>query len=253
MVRKNKKVTAAILIIGNEILSGRTKDQNVSYLASWLNNSLGIKTEEVRIIPDIEKTIIKNISTLRKKYNYVLTTGGIGPTHDDITAASISKALKVKYNYNREAFNILEKYYGKKNFNKGRKKMARMPSGSKLIYNPSSTAPGFIIKNIICLPGVPSIIRSMIDNLKNYLKPGSKTYSLTINMIAVESKIAKELSVIQKKYKKFVDIGSYPFFRLGKVGVAVVTRSVKKKLLQSCHKEIIKMVRKKKIKIFTRI
>ena len=253
MVRKNKKITAAILIIGNEILSGRTKDQNVSYLASWLNNNLGIKTEEVRIIPDIEKTIIKNISTLRKKYNYVLTTGGIGPTHDDITAESISKALKVKYNYNREAFNVLEKYYGKKNFNNGRKKMARMPSGSKLIYNPSSIAPGFIIKNIICLPGIPSIIRSMIDNLKNYLKPGSKTYSLTINMIAVESKIAKELSVIQKKYKKFVDIGSYPFFRLGEVGVAVVTRSVKKKLLQSCHKEIIKMVRKKKIKTFTGI
>jgi len=253
MVRKNKKITAAILIIGNEILSGRTKDQNVSYLASWLNNNLGIKTEEVRIIPDIEKTIIKNISTLRKKYNYVLTTGGIGPTHDDITAASISKALKVKYNYNREAFNILEKYYGKKNFNSSRKKMARMPSGSKLIYNPSSIAPGFIIKNIICLPGIPSIIKSMIDNLKNYLKSGSKTYSLTINMITVESKIAKELSVIQKKYKKFVDIGSYPFFRLGKVGVAVVTRSVKKKLLQSCHKEIIKMIRKKKIKIFTRM
>jgi molybdopterin-biosynthesis enzyme MoeA-like protein len=147
----------------------------------------------------------------------------------------------------------LEKYYGKKNFNSGRKKMARMPSGSKLIYNPSSIAPGFIIKNVICLPGIPSIIRSMIDNLKNYLKPGSKTYSLTISMIAVESKIAKELDVIQKKYKKFVDIGSYPFFRLGKVGVAVVIRSVKKKLLQSCHKEIIKMIRKKKIKIFTRI
>ena len=253
MVRKNKKITGAILIIGNEILSGRTKDQNVSYLASWLNNNLGIKTQEVRIIPDIEKTILKNISTLRKKYNYVLTTGGIGPTHDDITAESISKALKVKYNYNREAFNILEKYYGKKNFNNGRKKMARMPSGSKLIYNPSSMAPGFIIKNIICLPGIPSIIKSMIDNLKNYLKSGSKTYSLTINMITVESKIAKELSVIQKKYKKFVDIGSYPFFRLGKIGVAVVTRSVKKKLLQSCHKEIIKMIRKKKIKIFTRI
>ncbi len=131
--------------------------------------------------------------------------------------------------------------------------MARMPSGSKLIYNPSSRAPGFIIKNIICLPGIPSIIKSMIDNLKNYLKSGSKTYSLTINMITVESKIAKGLGVIQKKYKKFVDIGSYPFFRFGKVGVAVVTRSVKKKLLQSCHKEIIKMIRKKKIKTFTRI
>ena len=249
MVRKNKKITAAILIIGNEILSGRTKDQNVSYLASWLNNNLGIKTEEVRIIPDIEKTIIKNILTLRKKYNYVLTTGGIGPTHDDITSESISKALKVKYNYNREAFNILEKYYGKKNFNSGRKKMARMPSGSKLIYNPSSIAPGFIIKNVICLPGIPSIIKSMIDNLKNYLKPGSKTYSLTINMITVESKIAKELSVIQKKYKKFVDIGSYPFFRLGKIGVSVVTRSTSKIKLQIVNRDLIKLVRLKKIKI----
>ncbi len=249
MVRKNKKITAAILIIGNEILSGRTKDQNVSYLASWLNNNLGIKTEEVRIIPDIEKTIIKNISTLRKKYNYVFTTGGIGPTHDDITAKSTSKALKVKYNYNREAFNILEKYYGKKNFNSGRKKMAKMPSGSKLIYNPSSIAPGFIIKNIICLPGIPSIIKSMIDNLKNYLKSGSKTYSLTINMITVESKIAKELSVIQKKYKKFVDIGSYPFFRLEKIGVSVVSRSTSKMKLESVNRDLIKLVRLKKIEI----
>ena len=117
MVRKNKKITASILIIGNEILSGRTKDQNVSYLASWLNENLGIKIGEVRVVPDIEKKIIVNVLNLCKIYDYVLTTGGIGPTHDDITSKSISKAFGKKYVYNKEAFNILKKYYGNKNFN----------------------------------------------------------------------------------------------------------------------------------------
>ena len=122
MVRKNKKITASILIIGNEILSGRTKDQNVSYLASWLNENLGIKIGEVRVVPDIEKKIIVNVLNLCKIYDYVLTTGGIGPTHDDITSKSISKAFGKKYVYNKEAFNILKKYYGNKNFNNPRKK-----------------------------------------------------------------------------------------------------------------------------------
>ena len=126
MARKNKKISCAIIIIGNEILSGRTKDQNVSYLASWLNNNLGIKIEEVRIVPDIEKRIINSVITLSKKYNYVLTTGGIGPTHDDITSKSISKAFKKKYTYNKEAYGILKKYYGKK-FNNPRKKCLKCP------------------------------------------------------------------------------------------------------------------------------
>ena len=248
MVRKNKKKSCAILIIGNEILSGRTKDQNVSFLASWLNSNLGIKVEEARIIPDIEKIIVKNVLDLSKKFNYVLTTGGIGPTHDDITSKSISKAFKKKYSYNIEALNILNKYYGNQ-FNDPRKKMAKMPEGSKLIYNPSSAAPGFIIKNVICLPGVPLILKSMVHNLKKYLRPGTKIFSLSINCQTVESKIAKELGIIQKKYKKFVEIGSYPFFRLGKIGVSVVARSSKKSNLQSCHKDIIKIIKKKKIKI----
>jgi len=249
MVKKNKKISCAILIIGNEILSGRTKDQNVSFLASWLNSNLGIKVEEVRIVPDIEKKIIKSILDLSKSYKYVFTTGGIGPTHDDITSRSISKAFKKRYSYNKEAFEILKKYYGKK-FNDPRKKMTKMPEGSKLVYNPSSAAPGFIIKNVICLPGVPSILKSMMDNLRKFLKPGIKIYSLTISVRTIESKIAKGLESIQKKYKETAEIGSYPFFRLGKVGVSIVLRSSNKNSLQSCHKDIIKMVKNKKIKIF---
>ena len=247
MVRKNKKKSCAILIIGNEILSGRTKDQNVSFLASWLNSNLGIKIEEARIVQDIEKEIIKSVLDLSKKFNYVLCTGGIGPTHDDITAKSIARAFKKKYSYNIEALNILKKYYGNQ-FNDPRKKMAKMPEGSKLIYNPSSAAPGFIIKNVICLPGVPLILKSMIHNLKKYLKPGAIIFSSSISCQTVESKIARELGKIQKKYKKSVEIGSYPFFRLGKIGVSIVIRSSKKKNLQSCHKDIIKIIKNKKIK-----
>ena len=155
MKRKIKKINAAILIIGNEILSGRTQDKNLIFISNWLNSKCGISVKEVRIIPDVEIIIVKNILTLSKKFNYVFTTGGIGPTHDDITAQSISKAFKVKYEYHKEAYAILEKYYGKKKFNDGRKKMAKMPKGSKLIYNPSSAAPGFVIKNVFSLPEFP--------------------------------------------------------------------------------------------------
>ena len=128
--------------------------------------------------------------------------------------------------------------------------MAKMPSGSKLIYNPSSAAPGFMIKNVICLPGVPSILKSMVDNLKNYMSPGLKTHSSTVSVETIESNIAKGLEKIQVKYKKTVDIGSYPFFRLGKIGVSIVIRSSNKIRLQSCHKTIIKLLKKKKLKIF---
>ena len=247
MVKKYKKISSSILVIGNEILSGRTKDQNVSYLASWLNTNLGIKINEVRIIPDDEKKIINNVLNLSKNYNYVFTTGGIGPTHDDITAKSVSKAFKKKYMYNKEAYEILSNYYGKKAFNDSRKKMAKMPEGSKLIYNPSSAAPGFMIKNIICLPGVPLILQSMLHNLKKYLKRGSKIFSLSISIQTVESKIANNLEKIQNKYKKIVEIGSYPFFRLGKIGVSIVIRSTDKKKIDDCYKEIVSFLKKKKI------
>ena len=249
MKKKKQKVNAAILIIGNEILSGRTQDKNISFISKWLNLNCGISVNEVRIIPDIEKTIIENILLLSKKFNYVFTTGGIGPTHDDITAKSISKAFKVKYEYHQEAYGILEKYYGKKKFNDGRKKMAKMPRGSKLIYNPSSAAPGFITKNVLSLPGVPSILNSMIENCKRYLVKGLKIHSKTINLFTVESNISKQLSLIQKKYKKFVDIGSYPFFRLGKIGVAIVSRSTSLKKLKSVNTDLMKVIKIKKIEV----
>ncbi len=249
MKKKFKKVNAAILVIGNEILSGRTQDLNVSFISKWLNDSNGISVAEVRVVPDIEKMIILAINELRKKFNYVFTTGGIGPTHDDITAKSISKAFKLKYEYHKEAFKILEKYYGKKKFNDGRKKMSKMPKGSKLIYNPSSAAPGFMIKNVFCLPGVPLILRSMIHNCSKYLVKGAKIFSDSINLITVESNISKGLAKIQKKYKREIDIGSYPFFRLGRVGVSIVLRSQNKHKINLCKKEILKnIVLKKKIK-----
>jgi len=249
MKKKIKKVNAAILIIGNEILSGRTQDKNIIFLTNWLNSKCGISTNEVRIIPDVEKVIIKNILYLSKNFKYVFTTGGIGPTHDDITAQSISKAFKVKYEHHKEAYAILEKYYGKKKFNDGRKKMAKMPRGAKLIYNPSSAAPGFMTKNVVSLPGVPLILNSMIENCKRYLKVGVKVHSKTLNLYTVESNISQKLGNIQKKYKKFVDIGSYPFFRLGKIGVAIVTRSTSLKKLKIVNGELIKLVKLKKIKI----
>ena len=249
MKKKIKKINSAILIIGNEILSGRTQDKNVNFISNWLNSKCGISVNEVRIIPDEEKIIVKNILYLSKKFNYVFTTGGIGPTHDDITAKSISKAFKVKYEYHEEAYAILEKYYGKKKFNDGRKKMAKMPRGSKLIYNPSSAAPGFITKNVLSLPGVPSILNSMIENCKRYLVKGLKIHSKTINLFTVESNISNQLGIIQKKYKKFVDIGSYPFFRLGKIGVAIVTRSTSLKKLKSVNTDLKKVIKIKKIEV----
>ena len=249
MSKKTKKINSGILIIGNEILSGRTQDKNVAFISNWLNSKCGISVNEVRIIPDVEKIIINNVRLLSKKFNYLFTTGGIGPTHDDITAQSISKAFNLKYEFHKEAYGILEKYYGKKKFNEGRKKMAKMPRGAKLIYNPSSAAPGFMIKNVLSLPGVPSILTSMIENCKRYLIKGSKVHSKTINLYTVESNISNQLEILQKKYSKFVEIGSYPFFRLGKVGVSVVSRSTSKIKLKYVNNDLMKLINAKKIKI----
>ena len=248
-MNKKKKVNAAILIIGNEILSGRTQDKNIAFISNWLNTNCGISVFEVRIIPDVEKIIIKNIRFLSKQFDYVFTTGGIGPTHDDITAKSIAKAFKVKYGFHKEAYKILENYYGIEKFNDGRKKMAKMPKIAKLIYNPSSAAPGFITKNVLSLPGVPSILNSMIENCKKYLVKGLRVHSKTVNLFTVESNISKQLEGIQKKYDKFVEIGSYPFFRLGKIGVSVVLRSTSKSKLILVNKDLIKAIKTKKIKI----
>tara|TARA_B100000029_G_C17555492_1_gene951565 strand:- start:1352 stop:2107 length:756 start_codon:yes stop_codon:yes gene_type:complete len=247
MNKTKEKVNAAIIIIGNEILSGRTQDVNVVAISKWLNE-LGVKLEEVRVIPDIEFSIVKTVNDLKKKFSYIFTTGGIGPTHDDITAKSIAKAFNTAYGYHKEAYTILEKYYGKSKFNIGRKKMAKMPIKASLILNPSSGAPGFIMGNVYCLPGVPSILKSMLGGLKNKIKGGKKILSKTISVQTVESEIAKSLSNIQRKFKK-IDIGSYPFFRLGKIGVSIVIRSSDKKKIDVCHKEIVSFLKMKKINI----
>ena len=249
MKKKKQKVNAAILIIGNEILSGRTQDKNVSFISNWMNLNCGILVKEVRIIPDIESVIIKTVLELSKKFNYVFTTGGIGPTHDDITSKAISKAFKVKHEINKEAYKILENYYGKLDFNIPRQKMAKIPEGSKLIYNPSSAAPGFKIKNVFCLPGVPSILKSMLPNIKKFLIKGHITYSKNVYLNTVESKIAITLTSLQNIYKNKVEIGSYPFFKLGKVGVAIVIRSINKKIISKCFLMLIQKLKKDKIDI----
>ena len=244
---KNIQVNAAILIIGNEILSGRTQDTNTSTLALWLN-SIGVKVGEVRVIPDIEQTIIENVNELRKNNNYVFTTGGIGPTHDDITAESISKAFGLKYQIHKEGYKILEAYYKQGEFNEGRQKMIWMPENSKLILNPTSGAPGFNVENVFCLPGVPSILKSMLGGISHTLVGGDPILSQTINLKTVESEIAKPLSDIQDKNKD-VEIGSYPFFRAGKLGVAIVIRSSDKNKIKNCNLEILKLVKEKNIEI----
>jgi len=251
-MKKNKeKVNAAIIIIGNEILSGRTQDVNVVAISLWLNE-LGVKLEEVRVIPDIEDSIIQTIKEIRKKFNYIFTTGGIGPTHDDITSKSIAKAFNLKYGYHKEAYSILERYYGKAKFTSGRKKMSMMPIKASLILNPSSGAPGFFVDNVYCLPGVPSILKSMLGGLKNKIKGGKKVISKTISVNAVESEIAKSLTKVQYNFRK-VDIGSYPFFRLGKIGVSIVIRSTDKKKIDECYKEIVSFIKRKKINMTVKI
>ena len=247
---KNKKVNAAILIIGNEILSGRTQDTNTGTLANWLN-SIGVKVNEVRVVPDIEKKIIDSLNILRTENNYVFTTGGIGPTHDDITAQSVAKTFGLKYEIHKEAFKILEAYYKPGEFNEGRQKMVWMPENAELILNPTSGAPGFSVKNVFCLPGVPSILKSMLGGLKNRIVGGQPILSQTISLRTVESEIASSLNKVQDKNKE-VEIGSYPFFHAGKLGVSIVLRSEDQSKIDLCNSQILEFIKEKKIEIVDR-
>ena len=247
---KDTKVNAAILIIGNEILSGRTQDTNTSTLATWLN-SIGVKVKEVRVIPDIEKTIVDTLNVLRKENDYVFTTGGIGPTHDDITAESVSKAFGLKYEIHKEGYKILESYYKPGEFNEGRQKMIWMPENAKLILNPTSGAPGFSVENVFCLPGVPSIMKSMLGGITNKIVGGEPILSKTISLKTVESEIANSLTKVQNNNKD-VEIGSYPFFHAGKLGVSIVLRSENQSKIDECNLQILKFVNEKKIEVVER-
>ena len=245
-----KEIISGIIIIGNEILSGRTKDLNTSTLSKWFN-SIGIKVVEVRAIPDIEEIIINTVNELKQKFDYVFTSGGIGPTHDDITSESVSKAFSLKYEIHKEAYKILEKYYGTKDFNEGRQRMSWMPSKANLILNPASGAPGFYVENVFCLPGVPSILESMLPSLTNKIVGGEPILSKTISLRTLESEIAKPLKQVHEKIKD-VDIGSYPFFRKGKIGVSIVLRSRDQSKIDNCCSQLLVFVKEKKIEIVER-
>ena len=191
--------TAGIIVIGDEILSGRTQDSNSNFIAKNLIKE-GIKLEEVVVIKDEKKTIIDKVVNYSNKYSYVFTTGGIGPTHDDITSESISEAFNLEYLTHKEAFKILDKYYAKGDFNESRQRMAKMPIGSELILNPMTAAPGFKIKNVYVLPGVPEIMQIMFLELIKRIKKGKPKLVKTINTDLYESKIAIHLKKIQEKY-----------------------------------------------------
>jgi len=217
--------TAGVIVIGDEILSGRTQDTNSNFIADKLTKE-GIKLEEILVIQDVKEIIKENVINFSSKYSYVFTTGGIGPTHDDITSESISEALQLNCETNIQAFEILNNYYPEGEFNESRQRMAKMPVGSELILNPMTAAPGFKIKNIFVLPGVPEIMQVMFLELIKTLKKGKAKLITTINTNLYESKIAIELKNIQNNYKD-ASIGSYPYFNLAAKsgGVNIVVSS----------------------------
>ena len=224
--------TAGAIIIGNEILSGRTQDLNISYIGKNLEK-LGIILAEVIIIPDIEDTIIDRVRAYSKSYDYVFTTGGIGPTHDDITAASIAKAFDVKLLRNPEAIACMERYYNPgepRSVMEARMKMADIPEGAVLIDNPVSAAPAFQIKNVFVLAGVPNIMQAMFVGLEDRLVGGPPILTASVCTNLTESKIAAGLTKVQNECEE-VSIGSYPYFKRGKLGVNIVLRSTDKELL----------------------
>jgi len=206
---QNNIVSAAFLVIGDEILSGRTADLNINFLAKNLTE-LGIILKEVRVVGDYENEIIEAVNVLRLKYNYVFTSGGIGPTHDDITSLAIAKAFNQKLILNPTAKEILYNFYGQENVNQARLKMAMVPELASLLDNPVSSAPGFFVENVFVLAGVPKIFQAMFNSCKNLLKFGNKILSKEIVINLTESIIAKDLSEVQNQFPK-LSIGSYPF------------------------------------------
>lgn len=227
---------ASLIIIGNEILSGRTQDKNLSYLANWLNE-IGIQLSEVRVIRDEEEIIVQTVNHLRSVYDYVFTTGGIGPTHDDITSLCIAKAFGVELEVNSGALSILKEYYKDGELTDARMKMTMMPKGSELIENPISRAPGFKMENVFILAGIPSIMQGMLEGARKYLKGGDIVKSKSIDVFTPESTVADVLTNLQKKYSD-VEIGSYPFSRDNRFGTSLVMRSSNLSKLDACDMEL---------------
>ena len=223
-------ITAALLVIGDEILSGRTADKNIHSVASRCTLS-GLQLREVRVVGDEEVEIITALQALAGRYHYVFTTGGIGPTHDDITADCVAKAFDVPLLEHPEAVQILLDHYPHGGLTDARRRMTRIPEGGVLIANSISAAPGFMIENVIVMAGVPKIVEVMLDDVFPKLRTGRKMLSIAVQISQPESRVAGLLADLDKRYEA-VSIGSYPFFREGNVGATVVLRGLDREMLE---------------------
>ncbi|MCB1557133.1 MAG: competence/damage-inducible protein A [Alphaproteobacteria bacterium] len=232
--------TAALIIIGNEILSGRTHDTNTPWIAERLTRH-GILLQEVRVVPDVEPVIIRAVNEMRKTFDYVFTTGGIGPTHDDITAESIAKAFGVPVHQHEQAYKALNQHYGPKELTPSRLKMAMVPLGADLIPNPVSGAPGFIMENTYVMAGVPRIMQAMFDYILSILVAGKPILSHTITCDLAESVVADDLSTLQDRFPD-VQIGSYPHYRGGVLGLSLVLRTTREDLLAETEDAVLSLL-----------
>ena len=228
--------TACLIIIGNEILSGRTQDANLAIVGKKCD-ALGIRLTEARVIADVEADIVETVNACRRLFTYVFTTGGIGPTHDDITAAALARAFEVELLRNEEAVNALDRYYEPGRLTDARLKMADIPAGARLIDNPVSGAPGFQLENVFVLPGVPAIMEAMFDGLADRLVGGDPILTDNVTTNLVESEVAADLEELQEKYPD-VGMGSYPYFRKGKLGLNLVLRSTDAARMNAAAQEL---------------
>ena len=236
-----KIVTACVLIIGNEILSGRTQDANLSFLAQGLNE-VGVRLREARVIPDDAGVIVSTVNEVRRAFDYVFTTGGIGPTHDDITAQCVADAFGLALIVHPEAKRLLETHYPPGHLNEARLRMAMVPEGATLLTNPISRAPGFQIGNVFVLPGVPSIMQGIFEQLKHRLAGGEKMLSRSVSCHLAEGTLAKDLGALQARYPD-LEIGSYPYFRRGDFGVTLVLRGTDNARLADATQELMALIR----------
>lgn len=234
-------VTACLLIIGNEILSGRTKDANLGFLGEQLNE-IGVRMMEARVIPDIESVIVATLNEVRQKFDYVFTTGGIGPTHDDITSACVAKAFGVEWTLHPQAHALLKAHYAEGELNEARLRMAHTPEGALLIENPVSKAPGFQMENVFVMAGIPRVMQAMFESLKSGLTGGAPVRSVTLAVALPEGKIAKGLGEAQDRFPG-VEMGSYPFRNGDRFGVRLVLRSTDEVDLEAAVEAVAAAVR----------
>lgn len=236
-------VTAAVLAIGDELLSGRTKDRNIGYIAEYLT-AIGVDVREARIVPDVEDRIVAALNALRADHDYVLTTGGIGPTHDDITADAVARAFGVGIDYHPEVVALLRERYEKGRgfeLNEARMRMARIPEGGELIVNKVSGAPGFRLGNVFVMAGVPAIMQAMLDEVVRHMRTGRRMHARTVESPFPEGDIAADIAALQDRHDG-LSVGSYPFFSARGIGTNVVLRSRDEAVAEAAAAELADML-----------